>query len=289
MKVSIIIPIYNAESFLPSLLQSILSLDSDPKDYEVIIVDNNSSDKSNSLIEEWKLKNPGINLNVFYYDEKQGSYAARNYGVRKALGEILAFTDGDCILSSDYLKNINKNEDKFKDYVIGGNVDLIMKDKKSLWENYDILNHLKTEKSIKKNKIATANLIVSKQRFFEIGFFSEIESGGDFEWSERASKACKLLYIPDIVVFHPTRKTFKEHLIKYRRFGRGQAQKISSKRKGRAIVYNFLRIFNLSTNWRLTMQLKRRVSVLNLILFNYFFMKLRINMFVAFMRELLRK
>ena len=63
------------------------------------MVDNNSSDDSAEIIR----RHPGITL---LREPKQGAYAARNRGLDQALGEILAFTDADCVPKSDWLSTI---------------------------------------------------------------------------------------------------------------------------------------------------------------------------------------
>ncbi len=90
-KVSVVIPVYNVEKYLGECLDSILG--QDYRDFEVILVDNNSTDKSYEICEKYARENPGV-VRV-YRCEKWGAAAVRNFGVEQASGEYLWFIDSD--------------------------------------------------------------------------------------------------------------------------------------------------------------------------------------------------
>lgn len=87
--ISVIVPVFNAAAYLERCIDALLSQDLDRSEYEIIMVDNNSSDESVSIIEG----HPDVKL---LREPKQGSYAARNRGLDEARGEAIAFTDSDC-------------------------------------------------------------------------------------------------------------------------------------------------------------------------------------------------
>jgi glycosyltransferase involved in cell wall biosynthesis len=97
--ISVIIPVYNSGRFLERTIAGLASQDYARTRYEVIMVDNNSSDDSVEIIR----RHPWITL---LREPKQGAYSARNRGFHQALGEILAFTDADCVPRSDWLSTI---------------------------------------------------------------------------------------------------------------------------------------------------------------------------------------
>ncbi len=97
LKVSVIVPVYNTARYLAACIEGLLDQDFDPSAYEILAVDNNSTDESASIIERY----PRVRL---LHEPKQGSYAARNRGVREAKGEIIAFTDSDCVPERDWLR-----------------------------------------------------------------------------------------------------------------------------------------------------------------------------------------
>jgi len=102
LKVSIIIPTKNNGDILEKCLASIRNLDYPPKDkYEVIIVDGHSTDNTVEIAKKYGCK-------VVYEDIGRISYA-RDLGVKYAEGEFIAFTDADCIVDRNWLKELIKH------------------------------------------------------------------------------------------------------------------------------------------------------------------------------------
>jgi glycosyltransferase involved in cell wall biosynthesis len=94
-KVSIIIPTYNREKYLPLALDSILNQTF--KDYEIIVIDDGSTDNTRQAIKPYEEKIQ------YLYQDNAGVSAARNAGIRQAKGEWLAFLDSDDEWVPDYL------------------------------------------------------------------------------------------------------------------------------------------------------------------------------------------
>ena len=98
LKVSIVIPAYNEGTNILACVNSLKGQDFPKGDYEIIVVDNNSTDNTLELIKK---------LSVIYTVEyKKGPAAAKNAGISMAKGNIIAFIDGDCIATKNWLKNI---------------------------------------------------------------------------------------------------------------------------------------------------------------------------------------
>lgn len=94
--VSVIIPVFNDAERLKICLTA-LETQTYPQDcYEEIVVDNGSDESLENIVKQF----PQAKL---AYCNNPGSYAARNHGISLAKGEILAFTDSDCIPASDWL------------------------------------------------------------------------------------------------------------------------------------------------------------------------------------------
>lgn len=91
MQVSVIIPAYNAEAWLPRAVASALAQDG--VTFEVILVDNNSTDGTYALLEALAREHP--TLMTLARETRQGSAAARNHGLRLARGEWVQFLDAD--------------------------------------------------------------------------------------------------------------------------------------------------------------------------------------------------
>jgi cellulose synthase/poly-beta-1,6-N-acetylglucosamine synthase-like glycosyltransferase len=99
--ISVIVAFYNAEKHIEECIKALLSQDYPSSRYEVIMVDNNSTDSSPALVKKY----PRIKL---ISESKQGAYASRNRGVAASKGNILAFTDADCMPASDWLREISR-------------------------------------------------------------------------------------------------------------------------------------------------------------------------------------
>ena len=100
-RISVIVPFYNRKVTLTRCFESLVAQNYPADEYEVIAVDNNSSDGSGTIAQRF----PRITHLV---ERKQGSYAARNCGLRAASGAMVAFTDSDCVAAPDWLSNIER-------------------------------------------------------------------------------------------------------------------------------------------------------------------------------------
>ncbi len=107
MKISVIICTYNRCESLARTLKSFTKI-SVPEGslWELVLVDNNSKDKTKLFVEEFK-KNYRLNIE-YIFEEKPGKSHALNHGIKQAKGEIIAFTDDDVIVDRDWLLNIQK-------------------------------------------------------------------------------------------------------------------------------------------------------------------------------------
>jgi len=107
--ISIIIPAYNEENYIFPCLKSIVEQDFPKKSYEIIVINNNSSDKTKEII---KNNFPKVRI----VDEpKQGLVFARIRGVSEAKSKIIAFTDADTEVSPKWLKTIYTTYQKYPD------------------------------------------------------------------------------------------------------------------------------------------------------------------------------
>ena len=110
MKFSVVVPVYNAELYLNRLVKSVL--DQTFSDFELILVDDGSTDNSFALMKKLQEKDSRIKI---FSKENTGPGYTRKYGFEKSSGELLFFVDSDdWITTSDVLREINdlfeKNE-----------------------------------------------------------------------------------------------------------------------------------------------------------------------------------
>lgn len=99
--VSVIIPVYNKAQFLVSCIESVLS--QTYKDFEVILVDDGSTDDSLLICKKYAEKNPFVKV---YHQENAGASAARNYGIDIAQGKWCSFIDADDYVKCNYLSDL---------------------------------------------------------------------------------------------------------------------------------------------------------------------------------------
>lgn len=115
-KISVIIPIYNAEKYLKECFCSVLN--QTEKDIEIICIDDGSTDKSKEIINEFKKKDGRI---ITLFQKNKGSGIARNEGIELSKGEYLAFLDADDYYpSSNTLETMYKKASKKNAQICGG-------------------------------------------------------------------------------------------------------------------------------------------------------------------------
>lgn len=274
-KITVIIPIYNSEKFLPCLFEALEKCNFNSGD-EVLLVDNGSSDASVALCKEKAEQYPEIYC-FLSYTKKAGAYATRNYAIKQAKGDIFVFTDSDCKPTAEWLDEIRKNIKSGE--IIAGKVQIEVENN-GLWERFDSIAHLNSERNAKDNRVATANMAVFREDYFKVGIFEERFSGGDYEWSMRAAQVgMQIRFISTIMVYHPSRKSFLEILRKEQRiaYGEGKHQKLKNKSYYALFVRYALKIFKLDTNIRYSKQLKKAgIRSKEILEFNKKFMRIRI-------------
>lgn len=216
--VSIIIPVYHDWERLAVCLQA-LSDQSYPGEYFEIIVVNNAGD---DVPEDLSFP---LNCQVISEPES-GSYAARNKGIRASKGDILGFTDSDCIPDTDWIQNaVNYFQEHKSCSRIGGKIRLFYRSrqltKAELYEKVYAFNQDIYAKE--DGTAATANMFAYRAVFNHIGLFNnKLMSGGDIEWSLRAKNAgYQISYVESAEVMHPARYRMEALVKKARRVGGG--------------------------------------------------------------------
>ena len=101
--VSIIICTYNREKYIRPLLESLAKNDYPTTDYEIVLVDNNCTDNTRGVCEEFTVSHPEVVLR-YVMESEQGLSAARNKGIKEAKGEIIVYVDDDALVDSDYIR-----------------------------------------------------------------------------------------------------------------------------------------------------------------------------------------
>ena len=101
--ITLIICTYNREKYIGPLLDSIAKNDYPTSDYEILLVDNNCTDNTRGVCEQFAVAHPEI---IFRYvvEPEQGLSAARNKGIKEAKGEIIIYVDDDALVDVDYIR-----------------------------------------------------------------------------------------------------------------------------------------------------------------------------------------
>lgn len=151
LKISIIIPAYNSEKFIEKCLYSCLNQDISHDDYEIIVVDDGSTDNTKNIVLSIQKKYNNI---VYIYQENAAQGAARNNGLSKAKGKYIWFVDSDDWIAENCLGNIiTQLENKRLTAILVGHAS-IYKDKFVYWEKLD------------SNKICSGKEILSQGKFY---------------------------------------------------------------------------------------------------------------------------
>ena len=228
--ISVVIPAYNESDNIQTCIDSLKAQSLPQKNYEIIVVDNNSTDNTLELI-----KKLGVICTVEY---RKGPAAAKNAGIRLAKGNIIAFIDGDCIATKDWLKNIVSGFEISNVGCIAGSITAMENDNISPLESFLIKKgHLSQAQHIENSFLpfaATANAAYRKEVLDRIGLFDEgllIGEDADLSWRMQLFTNYKVMYIPEAAVFHPYESRPKELFRQKRRHAYGSVMLYKKYRK----------------------------------------------------------
>lgn len=195
---SVIIPAYNRKQFLKIALASVSAQTFD--DYEIILVDDGSTDGTGEMIEEMRSEAQGSIKNIKYFrKENKGPASARNFGIKQAAGEFICFLDSDDRFRSDKLKTSYEFIQKYPKYKIFHTEEIWYRNGAHLpQKNY----HKKPSGDVFKNavkmcSISISTAVIKKDIFEEIGIFDEIMPAcEDYDFWLRATNRYKVFLIP---------------------------------------------------------------------------------------------
>lgn len=206
--VSIVVPAYNSSGTIAGCIESLLAI-AYPKDkLEIIVVDNNSTDDTRSLIQQYSVIFESEN-------ELQSSYAARNKGLKRAQGDIIAFTDSDCFVEPEWIAEGVKHFEDDRCGAVAGQI--LSVPPGTLIEEYLISIDFLHQRHCIENPfyspyVQTANAFYHRNVFDKIGFFDPMMvSGGDADlcWRMQMQTGYRICYADKAKVHHKHRNTLK--------------------------------------------------------------------------------
>ncbi len=195
MTFSIVIPAFNEETNIRKTLQALQDQTLPKASFEIIVVDNGSTDSTVAAATSFVDKLP---LQVV---SKLGGRisAVRNYGASLATGEILAFLDADCLSRPTWLEDSLKLAHQ---NMIWGAHYLVPRD--ATWVGKTWFDHQATEQQGPVSFIPGSNLFMHRSTFIKLGGFDELlETSEDVELSQRAiSHGMQVIAYPSLAVYH---------------------------------------------------------------------------------------
>ncbi len=222
MYFSFVIPVYNRPNEIEELLASMAVMEYD-KDYEVVIVEDGSSQTSEMVVKKYESQ-----LTISYYQkENTGPGDSRNYGMKKAKGDYFIILDSDVLLPSDYLTEVTKFLSSSFVHCYGGPDDAhtsFSNLQKAI--SYSMTSYLTTggirgrKKTLGRFQPRSFNMGLSKEAFIASNGFGDIHPGEDPDLTIRLWKlGYETNLIADARVFHKRRVSWQKFYTQVHKFG----------------------------------------------------------------------
>lgn len=217
MKVSIVISTYNREEYIEAALNSLRDQTLGYEDFEVILVNNNSTDSTENICRKFQKNNPTLDFKYFL-EKKQGLSYARNRGIEETSGDIVVFLDDDAEALPDYLENLINHFKSNQLLVGGGKIIPKWETGKPKWMSrfleplVSVIDYSKKKVPFKQGKYPIgANMFFHKSIFEKVGLFNtelgrtgkNLMGGEEKDIFARVSGlSIPIMYLPDVVVWH---------------------------------------------------------------------------------------
>ncbi|MHA1755971.1 MAG: glycosyltransferase [Promethearchaeota archaeon] len=223
-KISIVVPTYNRVNLLERLLISFDKLIEFPE--EIIIVNDGSEDQTIDLLKEWESHPHEFTTIVFNNPKSQGPGMARNIGIMLSSGDGIAFTDDDCIVSTNWIKMI-KNSNRWNGEKIAGIGGRVLPFRKGVISRYFTFHRI-LEPPKYCQYLVTANACYYREKLLEVDGFDATHrypGGEDNGLSFKLAKlGYKFQYERKMIVVHDYRTSIPNFIKTFFRYGKGCAE-----------------------------------------------------------------
>ncbi|GIW94744.1 MAG: hypothetical protein KatS3mg110_2785 [Pirellulaceae bacterium] len=209
--ISVVIPTFNRCVWLAEAVQSVLAQETSGLfDFEVVVVDNASTDETSETIA--RIAACSASKVRYVYEATPGDAPARNAGVRAAAGQWIAFCDDDQLAERTWLLELYRTAVRRRAAVVGGPILLLLSDDELAWCGPHLRALMRETQLYPKSQLyrhhhvpGTGNALVYGRLFEELGGFDESfrEGGSDVDFFERVRRAgYALWYQPAAVMRH---------------------------------------------------------------------------------------
>lgn len=258
--ISVVVCTYNRELYLPKMLDSVAKQNCAKSDFELILVNNKSTDNTEEICLKYKAENTSVNFNYFL-ETNQGLSYARNRGIKEAKGDFIVFVDDDAFLDENYIKELKSYLQTVPSNLgFGGKIlpylecelpKWMSKYLSSLMSIIDLGNDVTLFKGSKYP--IGANMGVSRTVVDKIGMFNEslgrtgtsMLGGEEKDFFFRIKEAgFPIYYFPKMLVHHviPAKRLTVE-FIKKQAEGIGVSEKLRTKKSGEFLKRSILEFY----------------------------------------------
>jgi glycosyltransferase involved in cell wall biosynthesis len=258
-QVSVIVCTFNRSRLLSDCLDSLLD-QTYPRDrYEIIVVDDGSKDKTRDVLDDFVQKSPLVKC---FSQTNAGLSAARNTGIKNSSGEIICFTDDDCIATKDWIERLVSG---YAEGIGGVGGRIIAKNLDSIVERYSEKSKFFDQEAFRDIFIIGANSSYLKVALGKAGYFDEAfrYAGDDVDMGVRVrSGGYKFVYVKDAIVYHNHRSSLRDMIKQVYGYGKSYAR----------LHKKYPAYFNISLRFmKLSRRLVRKIFFLPFKLFRVFF------------------
>lgn len=208
IRLTVVIPHLNQPESLERCLAALAAQSSGAPPFEVIVVDNGSSEPPAALVERFLFAR-------LEQEATPGPGPARSRGARMARGDVVAFIDSDCVARPGWLSGVVAYLDANPETdVIGGEVLILRRDqdRATAIEAYESIWGYRMKLYVERDHYtATCNMAVRRDVFLKVGDFEGIRMAEDLDWGRRATAmGARIDYVADIRIETPARESFAE-------------------------------------------------------------------------------
>jgi glycosyltransferase involved in cell wall biosynthesis len=197
--VSVVVPVYNGQKTIEACLKALLNQTLPLSAYEIIVVNDGSTDGTEQLVKQFPVR--------YFSQDNQGPAKARNFGVENASGDIILFTDSDCVPQRDWIELMTR---PLRDGQITAVKGAYRTAQRSLVARFAQVEFEERYELLKKRPyidfVDSYSAAFRKATFLEAGGFDTSfpkANNEDTEFSYKLNAmGCKMVFVPDAIVYH---------------------------------------------------------------------------------------